>query len=607
MLSCYRSRVVAALLTAHTALVSYSAYRHGPAGDEPAHLASGISHWQLGTFDLYRVNPPLVRLVAALPVLALHPQVDWTLRCDSPGSRAEFAIGFQMVRASGEQSLLWFRLARCACIPFSLIGAWICYAWGSRLYGSNGGLVSLVLWSFCPVVLGHAALTQPDVAAAGLGASAVYIFWRWLAEPVWFRALACGIVLGLAELTKSTWLILFPLLPLLWGLYRWPQRRQMRIAQWLGQAAQGGSLLVMALFVLNLGYGFEGSFERLDHFYFVSDTLGGPSDGPSQGGRNRFAGTWLGHLPVPLPRDFVLGVDAQKHDFEQPRWSYLRGEWRQGGWWYYYLYGLAVKLPLGIWLLAALAALANGRTARRDELILLAPGAAVLVLVSSQTGFNHHVRYVLPALPLFFIWLGRAAQMNGTRVKVFGPMVVGALAWVVITSLWYYPHSLSYFNELAGGPAHGPDHLVDSNIDCGQDLLFLRDWIDRHPEARPLALAYYGPCEPRAFGMRYPLPPFALTGDTTGANPEAWAGPSPGWYAVSVTYLRGCYHPLIDDSGRVWRPNRPCYAYFLRSRPVARAGYSIYIYHLSAEDCNSIRRELALPGKQEKTTGPFHG
>jgi hypothetical protein len=52
------------------------------------------------------------------------------------------------------------------------------------------------------------------------------------------------------------------------------------------------------------------------------------------------------------------------------------------------------------------------------------------------------------------------------------------LAWSVGSSLWYYPHSLSYFNELVGGPMGGPKHLLDSNIDWGQDLFYLKDWLD---------------------------------------------------------------------------------------------------------------------------------
>ena len=66
---------------------------------------------------------------------------------------------------------------------------------------------------------------------------------------------------------------------------------------------------------------------------------------------------------------------------------------------------------------------------------------------------------------------------------------------------------MSYFNEPAGGPENGHNHLVDSNIDWGQDLLELRDWYRQHPEARPFGLAYYHFLDPRLFGIDYQLPP----------------------------------------------------------------------------------------------------
>ena len=128
---------------------------------------------------------------------------------------------------------------------------------------------------------------------------------------------------------------------------------------WRRGAWQMGLILLLGLYVLNLGYGFEGSFQKLGDYGFVSETLGGPIEDAerySPEARNRFEETWLAHLPVPLPKNYVMGIDLQRWDFERKMWSYLRGEWRMGGWWYYYLYALAVKVPLGTWVLVLLAA-----------------------------------------------------------------------------------------------------------------------------------------------------------------------------------------------------------------------------------------------------------
>ncbi len=161
---------------------------------------------------------------------------------------------------------------------------------------------------------------------------------------------------------------------------------------WGRGACQMGVILLLGLYVLNLGYGFEGSFQRLGEYGFVSETLGGPKDEGQMAyapqGRNRFEGTWLAHLPVPLPKNYLMGIDLQRWDFERKMWSYLRGEWRLGGWWYYYLYALAIKVPLGTWVLVLLAVGVSLRPGGRCPPAIahpsaLAPGEVVATEVAT--------------------------------------------------------------------------------------------------------------------------------------------------------------------------------------------------------------------------------
>jgi hypothetical protein len=158
-----------------------------------------------------------------------------------------------------------------------------------------------------------------------------------------------------------------------------------------------------------------------------------------------------------------------------------------------------------------------------------------------------------------------------------------------------YPHSLSYFNELVG-PEHGHEHLLDSNLDWGQDLLYLKDWCDRHPEAKPMGVACWSFFDTRVAGLEFVLPPpgFPAPGARSD-TPLQRIGPLPGWYAVSANVLQGHRMPLPDGRGG-WTPYRDQgYDYFLRFRPVDRVGYSIHIYHIDLNEANRVRRELGLP------------
>ena len=632
--------VVILLLGIHSGLLAYSAYVHSPTLNEPAHLAAGISHWQLGEFGLYRANPPLVRMVAALPVLATDVKTDWRRLNQEPAVRSDFVVGDDLIAANGERSFFLFMIARWACIPFAWIGGIVCYLWGRDLYGSLAGLLATTLWCFSPNILAHASLITPDAPATALYLAACYLFWRWLRNPVWEQVVLAGIVLGLAELTKTTFVFLYALLPLLWVLYRFSDRAKMSVRSWLRESAMLVVCLLIGIFVINLGYGFDGSFKRLGQFQFISNTLTGQKSGAVG---NRFAGTCLGELPVPFPKDYVLGIDVQRCDLEHlGRPSYLAGEFKDTGWWYYYLYALAIKAPLGVWgllLLTITLRFSGGKrgqspfagTARkvlrtngdcplfpplRDELALLFPGVLILVIVSCQTGFNEHLRYVLPIAPFAFIWIGQIARLATVQSQLPSPvtreglgvraartetpsrslrerlvggrdgwqswravLAGGLLVWSIGSSLSVYPHSLSYFNELVGGPNGGPAHLLGSNADWGQDLRYLKWWVEKHPDATPLRLAYCGHCDPIYLGLKYTAPSPCTT--KTGGAIEL----EPGWYAISVNFIRGypCY--ASDGTGDIVFYHRNELSYFSRLHPEALAGLSIFIFHVE-ETCH---------------------
>jgi len=598
-----RRGIVAILLIVNATCLAWGAYTHSPTFDEMAYLPAGLSHWYFGRFELAPVSPPLVRLVAAAPVALSSPRNDWRRYDPSPTSRSEHMVGQDFANANGKRTLWFFTLARWACIPFSILGGWVSYSWARKLYGDPAGLLALVLWCFSPGLLAHGQLMTPDMGTTSLGVAAGYCFWRWTKRPSWPRAFWAGISLGAAELAKSTLLIFFLLWPALWIVQKLCAKERRSCRAYLGEASQLAATLVCAVYLMNLGYLFNGSFQPLREYRFVSRTLGGEAAELSGEG-NRFAGSWMGRIPVPLPSNYLLGLDFQKQQLENAdgrQKSYLRGQWQDRGWWYYYLYALLIKAPLGIWVLVVAAIIARcrfGPVDWHDELSILLPLGSILLLVSLQTGFNHHLRYVLPMAPFAFIWTSKAAQSFGVTRRMLAVSVCVGASWFVSSSLFIFPHSLSYFNELTGGPRGGHAHLIDSNIDWGQDLLYLNDWLERHPTAKPVKIAFFGRFPPELAGIELQLP-LGGPGDPSKtdfpvhtvapAEPAPLIGPEPGWFAISVNHLRGVTWMLGAD-----------YRYFLLFRPVATAGYSIYLYHITPDEANEARRQLGLPALQRE-------
>ncbi len=543
-------------------------------------------------------------MVGALPVLLANPECDWKSYSTDPLSRNETSVGMDFMTANGPRALWLYTLGRCACIPFSIVGAWVCYRWARDIYGIPSGLMAIALWSFSPSILGNAPLMMPDVPAAALGALASYTFWRWLSNPTWVRSATAAITLGIAELTKATLVIFFVLWPLLWLAYRLTDSHRRHVREWLREAGMLLTCMLIALYVLNLGYGFEGSFLPLGDYRFQSDALTGhASENRQHSPGNRFVSTPLASLMVPLPRNYLQGVDQQKVDFEAGMRSFLHGAWSHHGWWYFYLYALTIKLPLGTIVLAgAAAAVSIGsypyKTSPRDDMIVLIPLVVILAFVSSQTGFSIHSRYALPLLPFFFVWASKSAMVFQGTLRGLSFCSAALLVWAIGSSLWCYPHCLSYFNEIVGGPEHGHEHLLDSNVAWGQDLWYLKEWYNEHPEARPLRAALFSIVDPRLTGIEFTVPPLGPSAqDSISGGHQHSLGPQPGWYAIDVNYLHGCDRAMPDGKGglALTRLNDRDLAYFRMFPAVTTVGYSIRIFFISHEQANVVRHRLNLP------------
>ncbi len=639
----------------HAGLLAWSAARHSPVVDEIGHLPAGLSHWKLQRFDLYDVNPPLVRTVATLPLYLMDMPIDFIGYQVLPRHRSEFALGSRWISIHSDSFLQNFTIARWACLPFSLLGAVTVFFWARKLYGLSAGFMALSLWCFCPVILGHGSLITPDVGATGVGIAASYVFRKWLTRRTMVWAVFSGAMLGLALLTKFTWLFLLGLWPVCWIIVRSFVRspgfsrilpatpatmppeggtKNSRLTDpaevsnvrltapkgsWRNDLGQMSLILLLAFWVLNNGYLFEDSFQRLGDFEFFSQSLSDRDPGSaSLEGGNRFRGTLLEHLPVPVPRNYLQGIDHIKFEYELGYPSYLHGVKRHRGWWYYYLYAMLVKMPVGTLGLIGVAAAqclfqfgkparigmpalissvelsllpkrlgisppGNDCTRRSDTLplaegfgsdwcetlYLLAPTIAILWLVSSQTGFNHHLRYVLPAFPFLFIFASRTALLLNSRWRLLRLLPVVCVAGTIISSLSVYPHSLSYFNELSGGSINGWKHLDNSNIDWGQDLILVREWAEAHPDAKPLYVLTTGFVTPKQMGIKsLPLPM------TTQPSPDGESLSNelaPGWYIVGLTRL-------VD-------PDSSCHE-LLKRAPDDYIGYSMRIYHVQPNDGN---------------------
>lgn len=120
--------------------------------------------------------------------------------------------------------------------------------------------------------------------------------------------------------------------------------------------------------------------------------------------------------------------------------------------------------------------------------------------------------------------------------------------------------------------------------------MFLRRWLDENPGAQPIRLAYAGLVDPCELGISYvPAPVWRQYG-----SEGSGSGPKPGYYAISVNLLRGMSFMLPDAVGRRALSRHSDYENFLPLKPIATAGFSIYIFLVDLRTANLWRQQLGF-------------
>jgi hypothetical protein len=508
--------------------------------DETAHLGAGVSYLETGDFRLNPEHPPLVKLIAAVPLALLHrgggnyDSPLWTgSRVSSGDTRSshayEWGFGFEFLNGPHEGTTrrdpaTRLTPARCMILSLGALLALVVYAWARELFGPPAGLFALALAVTCPTLLAHARLVTTDLPAALGFTGTMFLVWRWLGAPSWRRASAVGAALGTALLFKFSCALLAPLIVVLAAIAIAAGRLNLK-------RATAGIALIAAIAYLFLwaGYGFR--FAASPDAGYVLEWQDLEDDArPSP--------------PILFAREHRLLPEAYLYGFAYAkaqsvgRVAFLDGEQSLAGWYRYFPEAFFLKTPLAFTALAVWV-LASGLRRTRGKsfdgwCVALPPLVFAAFAILSRFNIGH--RHVTPLYPFLCVAIAPAAAWLTER----GPraLAVAALTGSCFVSFALAtPGYLSYFNVVAGGPSGGAKHLVDSNVDWGQDLARLKGWMEARgvPE---LDLAYFGTADPRAYGINFRK--VALFMDFYPDLPVV--RPEPGRYlAASVTLLAGVY------------------------------------------------------------------
>lgn len=525
-----------------------------PTFDEPAHIGAGLSYWTMRDFRVNPQHPPLLKEMAALPLVltgARFPmtRAEWSTVGDPPPAFFQWQLGRDVIFGNNPDGVMfWSRL------PFILLAmllGGLIVAWGRRLLGAAAATGALLLYVFDPNILAHAPLVATDSGFAAFTVLFLFALWSYINQRSAKSLVLCGCALGLVLASKFSAVFLLPVaLALLVLATRFlPARVPMRPSSLVDPfASEGGGQRIVWCVYAFLAMGFLAALV-IEAAYLLP--------------RNPFL--------------YIEGIRRINADHDPTYAAFMAGAFKPH-FLTYYVVCFLVKEPLPAIALAAVGAwsvLRPGALPDMDRAFLFLPPLCLFLAYSIYSD-NLGFRYMIPVLPFLHL-LGGAGLASLWREGGLWRRAAAAILslWAVVAGTAIYPDHLSYFNELAcattpsrigldGGWRCGPQWLDDSNVDWGQGMKQLRTWLAAHPPQGPLRLGYFGSIRPETYGVE------AIV---VGVD-DLLGPPLPGVYVLSAHVLARSMARLRErygDGPENW---------LLRARPVAVVGHAYYVFDI---------------------------
>ncbi len=572
---------VFAVTFASLEVASYT--RKSATWDEPIHLTAGYVALTRSDYRVDPSHPPFLRLWAALPLLAQDVRLDTGGIAREPGSdwldHGAYAFAHQFMYRDNDADRLLYS-ARFMVVLLGILLGGLVFAWAYEWLGFEAAVFALVLYALSPNIVAHASLVTTDFGVTCFLFAAVYFLWRARTRVGPSNVVALAVSCALAVLTKFSGLVLGPILLVL--LAAAVVSRTMTLRRAVGILAVVAAVTWAAIWAC-YGFHYAPSVSSSSLLTTADWTNGEP------GGISGAVMLWAdAHhlLPNAFTHGFLFGVSTA-----QSVAGFLAGQISTDGWWYYLPLAFVLKTPILLLTLLAGGLVVYGVRWRRlgpsNEAFVLVP-VVIYVAVAIESGITLGVRHLLPIYP-FVILIAVAGGRELMRVRAGRYALAALTIFTAVRFASVYPDMLTFFNQAVGGPERGREYLADSNLDWGQHLKLLKEWMDDRG-VRRINLAYFGSADPGYYGIDCTY----LPGGPSFAVDAIMRPQLPGYVAVSETVLSGVY--LQPQWRLFYRP-------LVDQMPVAVLGNTIRIYWLTSwpEDAPTDGIASAEAAETERT------
>ncbi|MBI2062596.1 MAG: glycosyltransferase family 39 protein [Candidatus Yanofskybacteria bacterium] len=600
--------IAGTIIISATVLAISSVWNDSPIVDEIPHIGAGYSYIQRSDFRLNPEHPPLAKDLAgfALSFLSLN-QSTFATQFWTSDINGQWNFGRNLIFNSRNDAILMTRVAKIPMILFFILSAVIIFHWTKKLYGSTSSpqagdkaaLIATFLFSFSPTVLAHSRFVTTDVPALFGVLLGTYFFIKFLQNQTKINFTLAFVAFGIAQLTKFSLFLLNPLLMVIaiaWGLTHSTGSRQAmhnKIYSVVKTLFLTSAIIVLGyLAVVWPVYGlhvmnYPVVKQKADTTYYLN----------SYG--NKFIAdkvVWASNKPyLRALAHYGTGVLMVTQRSIGGNTTYFLGEVKQNAWKKYFPIVYFIKEPLAFWGLVIIALLAiitqvkslNNWTKSHFTEFAMLTWLAIYWYASIRANLNIGVRHLMPTYGFVYILLSgqimkiiqnaKIKMRNySSKSKIFNfklSLVIlnftlfALFGWYLFENLRVYPYYLTYFNQVAGGPKGGYLYVVDSNVDWGQDLKRLADWVNENRIPK-ISLDYFGWADAGYYlGDKYI---WINAGRYKNAREFLADNPVGGYIAVSKSFFMGSREKLETS-----------YAWLDAYTPVADIGNSIFVWHIT--------------------------
>jgi len=479
--------------------------------DEPVHILAGHRHWQCGDFGINPEHPPLLKLLATSPLnFSSFVEPNWDCGSKITSKFDSFSYGNSFLADNGADRVVI--RTRLAAAVMSLLLALIVFFATLRMFGRWEALVSLALLAFEPNLIAHGSLVTTDMALTVTAFAAVYAVYRFRTKSSWSSFLIAAVAFGLLLAAKHSAVVFFPILLVLTlvdtSVFR-SATFHFSKQIFLSLAAFAGMFLI-GLIILWAFYGFRyraipnANAETVSVASYIKEN-GRPEMVQSLPAKMTQA---IGRFKV-FPESYVLGIAdviaaGSRNSFIFGR-NYATGQW-----WYFPLafivkssIALLVLLPLGL-------LLPFFNPSKRRELLFLLLPSLTFFAVALTSKLNIGIRHVLPIYAFLIVVAAAGAVWLCSKLPVFRYLLIALLVFHAFAAFRTAPSYLAFANDFWGGTNNTHRIFSDSNVDTGQSIKLVNEYIQREKISNcwmaafvhPQLIGAIQPCHALPSGLR---------------------------------------------------------------------------------------------------------